>query len=412
MTVVAPAVGKRVSRALPAALVASLRAADAVRFIDGAGQAWEWSSFKTRYVRTAAGSKRYGLPIGAPIVGKGRKPTSGGGKSGGGGEGTAPKPGAKKPAAKEPAAKKQGGKVKLTPAQRDAAERHLGREPGAGRGAYLDGNELVVEDRDTAVKALDKILAGDDLTPGERKARKNLRDKIAKSEPGDKGGDDKHDDDAAPIEPAVEPTPKVPEESDPVADAGPDIGSDPEPETPPPLGHDELWADWLENGPTLDEEEGHTVGDYVDAGYQEINGILRDNVDFPLSDDLEDMYRERIKTLQGVMDRYQLPAPATLYRRVSGEHLPAAPAEPGSVFADKAFLSTSTVPNPQNFQDMPVVMEIAVPKGMNAINVYASGHGLGGEKEVLLPPGTRMRIDSDEMRDGKRWVTVTALPPE
>jgi hypothetical protein len=207
------ALGKQVRPGLPLEVTTRLRADGVTRFVDGAGQAWEWSAFKTRYVRTAAGAARYKLPIGSPIVGKGRKPKSGGGE-GGGGEGAPPKPASpkppvRKPGAKKPAAKKVAGKVKVTPAQRDAAEQHLGREPGVGRGAYLDGNQLVVEDRDTAVKTLDEVLAGGDLTPGERKARKNLRDKIAAHPGADKPAEKtsgKSSEDAAPDAPA-EPAP-------------------------------------------------------------------------------------------------------------------------------------------------------------------------------------------------------------
>lgn len=176
--------GKRVRAHLPADLAASLHAAGVESFIDHAGVTWEWSTFKTRYVRTAAGARRYGLPIGSPIVGKGRNPSSGGGGGGGGdadGGGAAPPQAPSRPrAANKPAG--DGNRVRPTPAQRVAAEQHFGSDPGNDRGAYVDGNRVVVEDRDKAVAALDRVLADPALTPGERKSRKNLRDKIAATE--------------------------------------------------------------------------------------------------------------------------------------------------------------------------------------------------------------------------------------
>lgn len=420
----APTLGKRVRVSLPADLTASLRSAGVTSFVDGAGQRWEWSAFGTRYVRTAAGAKRYGLPIGAPIVGHGRKPKSGGGgKPGGGGgggkpgggEGAPPKPAPPKPPEKKPAAKKSPGGVKLTPAQRDAAERHLGREPGAGRGAYLDGNQLVVEDRDAAVKALDKILAGDDLTPGERKARKNLRDKIAATKPDDSGqengpGGDNKEESSPGATPPESPAPEPAAEPDPASrpEGPPEAPSSPEP--PRQLDHDELVADWLNNGPELTDEDRDAIAGYAQSDYHEINSLLRDNVDFPLNEDDEADYRDRTQLLRDVQSRYALPGPANLYRRVPDGVLPPHPMQPGDVFEDKAFMSTSTTQHPGSFSKHPNVMDIDVPKGTPAINVGASALGVAGEREILLPPGTKLRVISDDIVNGERRVKMEAIP--
>lgn len=411
------ALGKRVRPTLPADVAARLRSDRVQSFVDGAGQRWEWSAFKTRYVRTAAGAKRYGLPIGSPIVAKGKKPKGGGewgGKSGKGG--AAPKPsgdpsggnggegGPSKPAPKpvsEPTPKtapKPGGKVKLTPAQRDAAERHLGREPNAGRGAYLDGNQLVVEDRDAAVKALDQVLADPDLTPGERKARKNLRDKIA-AHPG-----------------ADKPAKKAGES--PAGDEHPDPTPEPRVEPAPKLSHEDLDADWKNNGPKLSKDEADAVREYADAGFYEINGLLRGNLtDLEERDTDEDYrkkveaeYRDKINALRNIQDRYRTPGPTTVYRRVPHGVLSDGKMQPGEVFRDKAFLSTSTTQNPGTFANHPVLMEIDVPKGTPAININATGHGISGEREILLPPGLKLQVVSDETKDGKRWVKMTAVP--
>jgi hypothetical protein len=212
--------GFRVRRDLPAGLVARLRARAVGRFVDGAGGVWVWDAFAVRYVRSAAGARRYGVPIGSPIP-PGKKARGGGGGRGGGGRGGGGRGGSGggSGGAAPTGGSTGGDRVRLTPAQRDAAERHLGTQPGAGRGAYLDGNQVVVEDRDLAVAALDRILAGSDLTPGQRKARKNLRDKIAAT-----GSDTST--------PTPDPSPPVPDPASPPA-------PDPSPPTAAGQGFDE-----------------------------------------------------------------------------------------------------------------------------------------------------------------------------
>jgi hypothetical protein len=109
--------------------------------------------FRVRYVRTAAGARRYGVPIGSPIpVGrKVRNRTMPNGAT----------------------------RLRLTPAQRALAGRVFGEGSGSNGASHEGGTSLDVDNPTAAARALDKSLAGDDLTPGQRRTARTLRDKIA-----------------------------------------------------------------------------------------------------------------------------------------------------------------------------------------------------------------------------------------
>lgn len=163
---------------------AQLRAAGIDTWVDSAGDTWTWDAFRIRYVRTAAGARRYGVPIGAPI----------------------------------PAGKRVGHKtlpngatrVRLTPAQRAIAGRVFGPDSGPNGADHTGGVHLDVDHPADAAKALDKSIAEDDLTPGQKRSTKVLRDKVAgldkpAADPG--SGDETGGEDAG--APTPTPTPET-----------------------------------------------------------------------------------------------------------------------------------------------------------------------------------------------------------
>lgn len=113
---------------------------------------WSWDAFRVRYVRTAAGARRYGVPIGSPIP-TGRRIT--------------------------PRAMPDGStRLRLTPAQRVLAGRVFGEGSGANGANHGGGTGLDVDNPQAAARALDQALADPDLTPGQRRTARVLRDKV------------------------------------------------------------------------------------------------------------------------------------------------------------------------------------------------------------------------------------------
>jgi hypothetical protein len=308
-------------------------------------------SFKVRYVRTAAGARRYGVPIGSPIPTGRRVATRQ--RSGGGIE------------------------VRLTPVQRDVAERHFGGD-GSERGAsHTGGNRLDVPNPARAVEVLDRMLNDpeSDIPPGRRRAMRALRDKIAGAAPeqGEQGEQ-------------AEPAPQ-----------------------PPRMTPEELVRDWQERV-EMSKAERRAVYNYTGNSYIGINTYLRDGRQpgSYFSD-----FETEVAAMESLADRYEMPTAATVYRRVSDDAIPAG-AQPGSVFTEAGFSSTSTSADAAehaSYQGRPIVMEIDVPRGSHAINVNGTGVGISAENEIILPPGSRFVVESDEMRGSERWLKMTALPP-
>lgn len=354
------ALGKRVRASLSADVTASLRAGGVASFVDSAGDTWEWSSFKTRYVRTAAGVKRYGRPIGSPIVGRAAG----------------------------------GVRLQVNPSERKTVQdRFGGDKDGSRTGARVnDKGELEVVDRDRLDRTIAEGIENPDTSEGERKQLRSLRrrvDRLPAERPAsdDEGGSTSDPDGDAPA---------APDEPDPPA------------EPVHRYDHEELEQDWAENGPTLSDDDEAEIQDYVGNGFSELNQYQRGNLDYdPSEEEIADLQR-RAQALKEIQSRYTLPGSATLYRRVPDGVLPPHPAPAGSTFRDKAFMSTST--DSDTFEHFPNVMEIDVPKGTPAINVHAVRQGVSDEREILLPPGLKLQITSDEIRDGKRWVKMTAVP--
>lgn len=112
-----------------------------------------WDAFAIRYVRTAAGARRYGVPIGRPI------PT---------GRRVAPR-----------SMPDGSTRIRLTPAQRAVAGRIFGEGSGANGATHGGGASLDVDNPSAAATALERALEDPDLTPGQRRTVRVLRDKVS-----------------------------------------------------------------------------------------------------------------------------------------------------------------------------------------------------------------------------------------
>ncbi len=132
-----------------------------------------------------------------------------------------------------------------------------------------------------------------------------------------------------------------------------------------------------------------------------------------------------ISTIDAIMERYRLPATAVLHRGIGDGVLPAGPLAPGTVFVDPAYTSTSYGPYQPwetelpGFMDRPTQLTITAPVGLPAISMDGAGIGSipvddvydDSEKEILLPRGTRLVVETDFVQDGQRHVHAVALAP-
>jgi hypothetical protein len=121
--------------------------------------------------------------------------------------------------------------------------------------------------------------------------------------------------------------------------------------------------------------------------------------------------------LQALADRYQTPASMTTYRGIKGSSPFPAGDLTGTYLEDKGFASTA-VGRPQSpFDKGPDMLEITVPKGTHGVAVNGTDQGFQDEHEFILPPGTRFRVDSQEVVQipggwgPQRRLKVTAFPP-
>ena len=143
--------------------------------------------YKVRYVRTPAGARRYGVPIGFPIpVGRKVKPKKGRRR--------------KRVVQAEPArtrrpsgsSKPSSGtrRVALPPAERPTARRLFWGSDSPSRGASWDDdrNELQVHDRQRAIATIDEALEDSSYDAEQRRRMRQLRDRIA-ADTGDDGNE-------------------------------------------------------------------------------------------------------------------------------------------------------------------------------------------------------------------------------
>jgi hypothetical protein len=154
---------------------------------------------------------------------------------------------------------------------------------------------------------------------------------------------------------------------------------------------------------------------YRSPGYEEINNTLRGAVG-------SKSVKNRIAAIDKAMDASPLPAPVTVSRGLI---------DPSKVFGDawndknvtglswseKAFVSTTADPkigekfarHHADRQTQRVSMTLTVPAGTKAVQV--TGNQSGGESEMLLQRGLKMRVTADHgVVDGIRRLDVEAVP--
>ncbi len=181
--------------------------------------------------------------------------------------------------------------------------------------------------------------------------------------------------------------------------------------------------------PKLSYKHQAVVNFYVNAGYEDINHFLRNDVDpfsvededdYATSDEFEDDDRPRIesgtsiKTVVSLIEQagreWSFPQDMLVHR---GAHMDIAAFSEGSWFVDRGMTSTALDTGSLNQYasvegvggagggESPVHMKITVPKGMR---------GVHGEKgEVILMPGTRFKVGKIEQEGGRHVVHLTAV---
>jgi hypothetical protein len=175
------------------------------------------------------------------------------------------------------------------------------------------------------------------------------------------------------------------------------------------MSPEELVEDWQQRV-EMAPAERRAVYNYTGNSYIGINTYLRDG---RRPDSYFGDFETEVAAMEGLAARYEMPTAATVYRRVNDDAIPPG-VQPGSVLTEAGFSSTSTSADAAehaSYQGRPIVMEIDVPRGSHAINVNGTGVGISAENEIILPPGSRFVVESDEMRGSERWLKMTALPP-
>lgn len=376
-----------------------LLAAGVGAYVDSPGELWIWSFAKQRYVRSAEGAKRYGVPIGSPV------PPGGKSKAGGSAPAATPKTSAPKPTAPKSPDSSPGrtGRVQLNPAERRLAEQHLGGDSGA----RYNGKDLEVDDPDKAVAAIGDVLdGGGDLPDADRKELQQLQRRISKLPP------------AATPTPAPTPAPVATPTPAPApkADAAPKAAATPAPKPAPKtagpaarVGASDLATDYADTVQLSDDDRA-AVADYADEGFRAVNDALYSGNTAG--------QQERIDQLTDIANRYQTPGTVLAYRSIdddAGGTLPDTDLT-GQVVISPGFSSTAIDAPAPGFRHGQNLMEITIPKGSNGIAVAGTSTTSRDEREFLLPHNSRFRVDSQEWRtiDGERQrvLRVTVLPPE
>jgi 8-oxo-dGTP pyrophosphatase MutT (NUDIX family)/predicted transcriptional regulator len=122
-------------------------------------------------------------------------------------------------------------------------------------------------------------------------------------------------------------------------------------------------------------------------------------------------YREIVTALDSLFAVYKLPAAIVVYREILSAGFPRGPLPAGTIITDHGYGSTSYG---EARAERDIVFEILVPRGMNVIAVDGAGggnYGIGVEREIVLPRGTRLVIESDTTGDGLRRIRAVAMFP-
>jgi hypothetical protein len=334
----------------------------------------------TRHVRTEAGVKRYGLPIGSPITG------GAGSRLG--------KPAGKTSNHKPSVVGRHA--LPLTSSERDIAERHFGRADqgadGQHRGAVVDPNgHLRVTDPKKAAGVLHRLAANpdNDLSADRRAQYHTLRDRIAATTTT-------ADAKPKPPRPVLAPNRAGWEHATPATTYA-----------ARQRAQSALLEDWRSRMPQTSLAERRAVSHYTGTGFIGMNGHLRAGGSTSPED------RAQVAALSALAGRYTTPATFTAYRFAHNDGLPEG-VSTGDVVTEPGFTSAAIETDDMRaeFRNRAVRMQITVPAGMHAVNVNGVGaSGISSENELILPPNTRFVITGDEQKGGQRWVSMTAMPP-
>lgn len=161
----------------------------------------------------------------------------------------------------------------------------------------------------------------------------------------------------------------------------------------------------------LTHEEITAIHSYQGSGYSVINNALRKQQEpgFDPSK-ISQSTKNKIKLIDSAMKKWQLPHDITISRKI--QHAGWLPSESivGQAVTEHGFSSTSFSSGVWSGN---VRMWIRVPKGFNAIHMNGiAGSVHPGEKELLLPRGTRYVIVEDVVIHGVRTLVMEALNPE
>lgn len=147
---------------------------------------------------------------------------------------------------------------------------------------------------------------------------------------------------------------------------------------------------------SLSDEEEQAVSTYTSAMYGPINRGLRDG-------DLDKEDAETVKRLDGILSRGKVPEDMIVFRGISDpEVLGDLKGWQGKIFEDRAYVSTTLAPEiAERFADA-ALFRIRVPKGAKAGYIGAVFEEEdGGEQELLLPRGTKIKINGYGEKEGR-----------
>jgi hypothetical protein len=157
------------------------------------------------------------------------------------------------------------------------------------------------------------------------------------------------------------------------------------------------WA----NGLSMDEQT--SISNYTGDAYSGINGLLRKQMTEKMVNSWDAGerlgVRDMINNIDSALERFELKDPIRVYRTCEKDVLEALKAQPGAVFRDNGYVSTSALS--KKVASGNIVMEIDVPPGI--------GHGawinpLSGaeneEYEFLLPRGSEFKVLGVSQRGG------------
>lgn len=169
--------------------------------------------------------------------------------------------------------------------------------------------------------------------------------------------------------------------------------------------------EWLAgNGsinPSLTEAENSALGTYKGDAFYDVNQELRD-YGSATDEDLVD-------NIDSALSKTSLDSDVITYRGASEKAFgyDAQDDMTGSIISDAAFMSTSLDKGTASGFADPVLIEIAVPKGTQALNMenWKAAGAMQGESELLLPRNTKLSIISDVTQpNGKRNIKAVVVP--